>query len=522
MLKQLPLSSLPSQRHNVAMSARGIVSVAIRAWQQRLREWLRQIPRERLELALTVVLAVVFANVLYASPLLIGLVAIMLVLVVPVALSSPLYMVVVLVVLLPFRDVHLISIIHLKRFIIWTMLAYMLARQITPHPKSFSQGLAMFTKVSAGFLLVLAASLIQTAALFQTSTEYRTDTLKTIIFSDALVVLEALLIVYIVYYGLAGMSQVGRLLDAMLLVSAGVAVLGILQYYSGGIPKGLGFLFWPNYVFYGRATSIFPNPNGLGGFLAPMVSASVVALFFQQCSRWKRFGFFLPVLLCNLSAAFLSFSRMAMAQILFSLVLIGGIYYTRIQRLKISWQVVVVVVLNIGLLVGSVQFYERFAQLRTRADSFQIPSLALERIKAVSDATRLHAAQKALQTFSEHPVLGIGYGGLTQRRDLMLTWVENQYLKLLAEMGFLGGLLFVMMLGVIVRSGLRLWKIGRRPLERDEQLTLMILVVGVMTHAFGYLFAESLYNISRTGFLWVWAGVIFAVENYLDKEMNSR
>lgn len=500
----------------------GTIHASVHKQQKRLCDRLARISRERVELALTAILALILAELLNSSPVMIAMLAIGLAFLGPCMLVSPLSLVFLLVIFLPFHDIHVISIIHLKRLMIWASLAYLLFRRIPVSFKNFSRSLTAFTKAAAGFALALIISVAQTTAQFSVSPTYTEAVLTTIVFSDALVILDTMIMVYVAYFALDNIAQIFRLIDVMLLVSAVIAVLGIMQYYSGGAPGGLEFLFRQDYRFYGRATSVFLNPNGLGGFLAPMVVLATLTMFLQQSSWRKRIGFALPVLAVDFWATFLSFSRMAMVQILFGFLIYGILYYYKIGHRKFTWKFAVIVGINLALLISASQFYERYAQLRVGASSMQPSSMALDRIKAVSDVARIHAAKTALRTFGEYPFFGIGYGRLTRERTLSIDWVENQYLKILAEMGLFGFLPFVFLFGIIALTGS---KIGQRSQQFQSQrqvfrIVVVLLLTGIATYAFGYFFVDSLSDY-RLGYVWILTGALFSLEHHQDEKISG-
>ena len=109
--------------------------------------------------------------------------------------------------------------------------------------------------------------------------------------SNALIVVEVFLIFYIAYYSLSSLKQIQRLFDIIIGVSAIVAILGIAQYLAGGIPPVVGFLFDPEYHFYGRVTSIFSNPNTLGEFLGSIVGMTIISFGWSTASKKKKYLF---------------------------------------------------------------------------------------------------------------------------------------------------------------------------------------------------------------------------------------
>ena len=303
----------------------------------------------------------------------------------PLFFKPPEYAVFLLVLFLPFRDIHLISVIQLKRLLIWGMLSRICIRQMTmTFPVFSSRNLRRFNIAALLFGIAIVISVSQTVnQLF-----LQPDSLKRIVFSHALPLIEQFLLIHIIYYSITTRKQIRTLLNIIIAVSGVVAVLGIIQYYHGGRPGLLAFLYRPNYRFYGRATSVFSNPNGFGIFLAPLIAITAVSFASHTNSRRKRLGFFLPILIVDCWAVFLTFSRTAMVQILFSILIVGYLYYIKINQKRLTRKVILILLLGVGLMMGALHYYEQFAYLRKGAKNVQYPIEALEQIKNVSDAGR--------------------------------------------------------------------------------------------------------------------------------------
>ena len=426
-------------------------------------------------------------------------------------------MVLLLATILPFRDIHIISIIHLKRLVIWSLLGYIAIQQFANLRIFFSRALARFSQVAALFLGATIVSLIKTASELY-ATDFITPTLvKATILSDALSALEGLLILYIMYYLVETLQQIQRLVDVIIAVSAMIALLGILQYVIGGPPPIVGFLFDQEYQFYGRATSVFSNPNELGGFSAPMVMIAFVSLIWETTSIRKRLFFILPALVLNTLALFVSFSRGAMLQIFFGMLVMSYVYYVKIWNKRLSWKVIFVVVITLGLIFSAVRYYDFY--MRSRLSSYQGNDYyaALQWIKATSDFQRKNNIVQALQTFSAHPFIGIGYNLFAGKKIAGFEYFglspHNQYLKILTEMGLFGFIPFMILLGLIVSTGMKIWSKSReRQVGRDVQIMMLLLLSGACTITFGYLFADTLAFLPISGYLWMFSGVIFALD----------
>jgi len=481
------------------------------------------VSRDKVELLLTALAALVFVRFYNSSPVSITISATGMAIAIPILLKKPEYAVLFLAAILPFRDIHIISIIHFKRLIIWSLFIYFLIRQFTISQHFIARNIALFTKIVALFVLAIIVSFLKTASELHTTTYITIIMLKSTILSDALAVLEGILIVYIIYHSMGTFRQIQTLISIIIEVSAIIALLGILQYYIGGPPGIIGFLFDQEYQFYGRATSVFSNPNMFGGFLAPMIGIAFVSFVWGTMDNRKRIFFVLPALILNSFALLLSFSRGAMLQVFFSMIVIGYVYYTKVSNKKLSWKLILVTTITLGLIFSAIQFYDFYMRARLSTYKGNDYLAALQWIKTTSDFHRKNSALKALQTFAKHPILGIGYnvfhGKAIAGFEYFGISVHNQFLKILVEMGLLGFVPFIILLSIVVRTGLKIWdKHQKSQVRQDIQVMMLLLLSGFSTTVFGYLFADPLAMFAITGYLWIFSGAIFALDRQLMRD----
>ena len=112
--------------------------------------------------------------------------------------------------------------------------------------------------------------------------------------------------------------------------------------------------------------------------------------------------------------------------------------------------------------------------------------------------------------FSGKGLAGVSHFGLA---------THNQFLKILAEMGLFGFIPFIILLAIVIKSGMTIWrKPGNRQIKREVQLMMLLLLSGISSVVFGYLFMDSLVAISATGYLWIFSGAIFV----LDRQYNNK
>ncbi len=465
------------------------------------------------ELGITAFAAFLFARFFNSSPLLYTFVACGLAVFVPLFLRKPEYVVFFFAIMIPFRDMHLISVIHLKRLLIWGCLGYLLFRQAARAQIPFSRSLSQFTSRSVFFIAAVSISLLNALIKLDTTAYMTSESFKTMFFSSTLNVIENILIVYICYYAITSVKQIQRIIHILFAVSAIVAFLAIFQYFMGGPPPLVGFLFNPDYVFYGRATSVFNSPNNLGHFLAPLIGMLFISFFTSSFSVKKRVLYFVPIMLLDVFALFLTFSRGAMLTLFFSFIVIAYLYYVKICEKRLSLKVICVFLLIILLAFVALQYYSVYLRLRLAAYKDQDYQKILYWMQTSSDFGRKYAAIKAIETFVKHPLLGIGFDIFLGKEIGRGYAVDNQYLKILVDTGLLGFIPFIMMLWTVLRTGSLAWSPRNKHAFTPEKTLLMfLLLTGFCTVLFSYMFADTLHIRSISGNLWLFAGAILAVD----------
>jgi len=447
-------------------------------------------------------------------PLTVALLSVGIAVVLPLVLTRPEYGLFFLVALLPLREFYLVSALSFQRLMIWSLFGYTLLRRVTfPSRKTAGARLSWFTISMVLFIIALGVALLKTAAVLYSSYSLTSSTLKSAIFSNTLIIVENLLLVYIVYYMLESRWQIQQLLAVLFSVSAVIASLGILQYVTQGNVGYLNVVVDPGYPFYGRATSVFPSPNNLGHFLSPVFGMAFVAVVWGPVNLKTRLGVLLPILVLDGLAILLSFSRGAMLQVFFGLFLVAALYYIKIARGRLSWKVILVAGLIAGAIFAAFQYYDIYLRARLSVYQGNDYRAALQWIKNTSDYGRKRAAIATFQTFLRHPVLGVGYDTVSAKYIPKSLAPDNQYLKIMAEMGLFGFVPFAVLLGIVIKAGLAIWEKRRpSPASPETQILMLLLLSGFGTVLFSYLFADTLHSRAISGNLWIFAGAILALE----------
>lgn len=465
------------------------------------------------EILLAAMLAMLVSVPLAANPTQSSFMVLAIAVGVPLLLKKPLYCVIAIAAFLPFRDIHISSIIHLKRLVIWLLFGLALFRYLFVKTTPVSRNFAKFILWMGCFSIVLIFDVAKTVSILLPLSYISRQQIITIVFANALIILEQFLLVFIVYYFSTQFMHVVRLLDVLLAISGFVSALGIYQYFSDGdAPDQLKFLFNAGKNFYGRAMSVFSNPNGFAVFLAPMIILAFSRLAWEPMRRRKRLGFLLPIFVLNSIGLFLSFSRTGIVQVLLGLFVLACLYYVKLSQRKFSWKWALLAMTATMLMIAFSQYYDYFMSLRigNRVDRPLYWGSYVTKIS--SDALRKHAAIATTRIFLKHPIFGTGYDMIGARRMEGMIWVENQYLKIFAELGVVGGIPFLAMLFSLLTTGIRFGTSSIGPPPQNMSAIQLGLLGGVCTHLCGFLFADFLHVSQITSFLWVFAGVIFRLD----------
>jgi O-antigen ligase len=182
------------------------------------------------------------------------------------------------------------------------------------------------------------------------------------------------------------------------------------------------------------ATSI--DPNALGGLLVIVTAVSVVQLFSDRPVLPRRLLFPMAGLM-GLSLV-LTFSRGSMVGLGAALVMVGVLRYR-----KLFWLIALVAVLLL-ILPQTQAYVARFVE------GVQGEDLATQ--------MRFGEYKDAFILINRYPVLGVGFSG-TPDIDIYLG-VSNLYLLIAEQMGLVGLLIFLIIIGTYFLATYRAWRRG--------------------------------------------------------------
>jgi O-antigen ligase len=298
-------------------------------------------------------------------------------------------------------------------------------------PSAFSR--AITRPISIVFFLFLCAmvpSLVRSADQFSSLTSFLNWIALFIIFTSASVVVDS-------------PRREGFLIGVAIASGVLLSLVGLND-----------FLHTTNFGYL-RLTSTFGQHNAFGGFLL-LPLALLIGRFFQSAGR-VRVGYGLLLIVTG-SAFILTFSRGSWASLLF-----GGLTSFLLFR-KEAWELaknrkVLVAGVSVALIIaGVVLTMVHLSAVRAAGEAQTIGVFTGETLKENALTARLHYFADALTIIKHNLVYGVGlrhYGEAVKLyKDTPAFYASsphNEYLKVFAETGVFGGILFIVLLiGIVV------------------------------------------------------------------------
>jgi O-antigen ligase len=268
---------------------------------------------------------------------------------------------------------------------------------------------------------------------------------------------EYVLIYFMVANYFKDRRQLKTFVWAMLLTCLIVAVISMTQIPAGGRISA---------PFEGKVG----EPNTYGGYLVFMMSIAAGLALMEESLRNRLIALFLVVLFCipllytqsrssYLAAipAFLSFLWLSKRkQWIPPLLLLIGLLLPftapKITKDRVSYT---------------------FTQGIGRPDSVSVAGVQLD----TSTSARIMSWGEAMRDLSQHPVLGFGVTGYH--------FVDAQYIRVAVETGFLGLLIFLFLLGTVLRESHRVYKASHDPFDKGLTIGFIAGFTGLLFHAIG-------------------------------------
>jgi len=253
-----------------------------------------------------------------------------------------------------------------------------------------------------------------------------------------------------------------------------VSVFGILQHFTFN-----GKLYWVREMAYGGIPfGPYVNRNHFAGLMELIIPAGLSMLFVQG-DRRDRLPLIGILTLLPIGAIFLAASRAGITCLLLEAgILLVLLFFRGPGRVPLKAAAVVIVIT--GALVawlGVGQALERFSTYRQ-----------LE----VTETRRMEMSRDSWRIFRDHPVMGTGLGTLQEvfpRYETLydgktVNHSHNDYVEMLAETGFAGGICCVVFLLVLFRQSWARLKGPKNAIDLALHIGAFTACCGLLAHSF--------------------------------------
>jgi len=304
-------------------------------------------------------------------------------------------------------------------------------------------------------------------------------------------------------------KEAKNLIKTMILVLGIVTIIIFSQnFYCNFL---LSFAFghrWSGNLF---SQEIFGYPNGFASFL---VLTFITLLAFFLFSGEFKYKFLFPLLIIQGLYILFLFSRSAYLALAVSLISLG-LLKKRIWGIFLSGLFLVVLATGIILFppFSSVKERIRYTFFIPSAFQMKIGILKLDR----STATRLNLWKVALKGIAKEPFLGEGFSPFSKIAPYYIGDpkippytrkifdVHSQYIEMLWKTGIFGLMIFLWILGVIYKEGLRLLRITKLKFTKSYALGFLAGFTGLL---FSNLTQANLTYLLTAELFWFMAGIV--------------
>jgi len=317
--------------------------------------------------------------------------------------------------------------------------------------------------------------------------------------------LEATLYFFVLNALIDDEDTVRDMINAMLIAATFVALYGIYQKLSGvESPKSWVYSEQEGNIKL-RVFSTIGNPNALGGYMVLMLPIAISLTVWAKNNMHRLI--YAAMSLIMLYTLVMTYSRGAWIGFIAAMAL-----YTLITRNK--W------LAGIGI-VGLVAAPFAAPDVVSRLTLAFTP----EYWAKASEGGRVEFWARALKIFAKYPIFGTGIGTVgdsvaTRHGVPGATWIDNQYFKLLAEIGIVGTLAYVTMVFAPVVKGFKA-VFGAK--QRDTYL--YALNAGITAALFGMLVenvtAAILEDLNVITHFWVMIALLYVGIRLSTRKANA-
>ena len=320
------------------------------------------------------------------------------------------------------------------------------------------------------------------SCLFSTSMGFLTGHVSGLTgFFYVLKYVEYFVVYFIVANYLHSHAQIRRFVIALLITALIVTLVALAQ-----IPSGE------------RVSAPFEGergePNTLGGYLL-FVGAIAAGLLFNLENRRIKYalGGLISLMIIPFLATLSRGSYLALPFVYFAL-----IYLNKKHRALLIGMMIGFTVLGATLMPQMVKDRIMYTfEQKTKAKRVEVGGVALD----TSTSERLTSWKEALEDSLKSPLWGFGVTGYG--------FLDAQYPRILVETGFLGLLLFGLLIRAVFREAFGVLRRAREPLYRGLAMGLIAGLVGILVHGVG---ANSFIIVRLMEPFWLVVGLVICAD----------
>jgi len=233
-----------------------------------------------------------------------------------------------------------------------------------------------------------------------------------------------------------------------------------------------------------HATFVYLGPNEAAAFYNT-ITVVLLGIYFYMKRGLKKIAL-LALILMNLYIVVFLFSRAAYIGIFlglfFLLMFKHRILLIPLILMAVSWQAVLPekVIDRIEMTTGDYHELDK------------------------SSETRIMVWQDSLDLFAQSPIFGVGYG-VFRKAGFVLGDTHNIYLKILAEQGIIGMLLFLALLFGFFGSGVELYRTSKDGLSKGLGLGFAVAIIVL---AVNNVFGDRWSYMEVGGYMWIIAALV--------------
>jgi len=247
-----------------------------------------------------------------------------------------------------------------------------------------------------------------------------------------------------------------------------------------------------------KGTFVFLGPNEIGAFYTQYTVLLIGLYFYMKKSMMKLL--LLGLILLNLFCILFLFSRAAYVAIAL------GLFVLFLVKKK---------VLLIPLILVAI-----FWQIA-------LPDKVQQRIEMTtgtygeldkSSRIRLYIWEASWRMFEESPIIGAGYGVFSQM-GYILKDTHNIYLKILAEQGLFGMMIFLLLLFVMFLQGIKLFTGGEDDMSKGLGFGYMVCIFVLMINNF---FGDRWTYMTLSSNFWILTGLVARLNYMIDQKRTAK